>query len=60
MRYNRYIRDLAGQPGSGWVKVIRYIRYRTGGCSGCSGAGKLIRYMPLVGLSCGFVMVWRM
>jgi hypothetical protein len=60
LRYVRYICYLAGQPGSGWLKAVRYIRYRTGGCSGCSSRGNLIRYMPLIGLSCGFVTVWRM
>jgi hypothetical protein len=60
LRYNRYIRDMAGQPGSGAVKAVRYIRYRTRGCSGRSGEGTLVRYMALIGLACGIVTVWRM
>jgi hypothetical protein len=55
--YSRYIRYLPGQPGSGWVKAVRYIRYIAGCCSGCSGEEKSIRYMGLIGLACGFVMV---
>jgi hypothetical protein len=54
VRYIRYIRDMAGQPGSGWVGALRYIRYKPGWCSGRSGWGLAIRYMPVVGLTCGF------
>jgi hypothetical protein len=54
LRYIRYIRDMAGQPCSGWVKAVRYIRYKPGRCSGCSGWGLAIRYMPVAGLICEF------
>ena len=53
-RYIRYMGYIAGQPCSGGDEGFRYIRYMTGRCSGCSGWGLRIRYMPIVGLTCGF------
>jgi hypothetical protein len=60
MRYLRYIRYMAGQRCSGWVKAARYVRYILRSRSGRSGWRLAIRYTPLIELSCGFVRVWRM